>query len=301
MDEKLNMLAKGDATWTSVEFEISSEHEDLAGWVMVQCGATGCEVKSRPDGTLFVIAIFDEETLSNQQIEHITNELTTFGILSRTSGIKTRTIVQEDWLEKWKEGFKPFAIGDRLVVSPPWEKENATAILGDRKLLLVEPGLAFGTGLHATTQYCLRNIELLNGGTRVIDVGTGSGILAIATAMLHPNYEITAIDNDPNTIDVAKENLQLNAMEGKIKLMAGSMDDLSGEMFDFILSNLTCEVIVSLLPQYRAQINKGGRVICAGVLNEKQALLEDAAAQNGFAVISKDVSDPWCGSTLEPI
>jgi ribosomal protein L11 methyltransferase len=159
--------------------------------------------------------------------------------------------------------------------------------------------MAFGTGLHPTTRFCLRAVERDKLGPEILDVGTGSGILAIAAVLMDDSLNITAIDNDPVSIKVAEENCQLNGVDKRIELLVGTTDVIVGRKFDDLLSNLTCEVIVSLLPDYRRILKPGGRVICAGVLLEKAEKLETAAKENGFEVLTREPEGIWCGLILK--
>jgi ribosomal protein L11 methyltransferase len=288
-------------SWAAVEFEVAADNEELAGWaVMDGCGATACEVKPLDNGLVLIHATFDRSSLSPEEVVQIRAELSRYGVLGPCAKLRTCAVAQEDWLAKFKAGFKPFPVGERLLVSPPWEAESAKSSAGTRKLLVVEPGMAFGTGLHATTQFCLRSLETEPIGHDILDIGTGSAILAIAAILLEPGAHITAIDHDPTAIEVAAENCRLNGVEGKIRLLTGSMELVEGQQFDSILSNLTCEAIVSLLPSYKRVLRPGGTVVCAGVLAEKLPLLEKGAAEHGFRVKRTEPEGTWCGVILCP-
>ena len=285
--------------WALVEFEASADHEDLASWLMMQCGSIGCEILPADQGCVLVHASFDERELSHDQLHKIKTILEEYGLSSSLNSLRHKSVEEEDWLAKWKEGFEPFAIGDKFLICPPWDLESLTPEQSaDRHVLVLEPGMAFGTGLHATTRYCLRALESQPAPLAVVDVGTGSGILAIACAMLHSSASVTGVDTDPVAIDVAKKNLQLNKMEGKIQLLLGGTEILGNRKFDLILSNLTCEDIVSLLPDYEQMLAPGGSVICAGILQEKLPLLETAMADRAWRKRNLELEGMWAGLTL---
>jgi ribosomal protein L11 methyltransferase len=204
---------------------------------------------------------------------------------------------EEDWLQKWKEGYHPLFVGDRFIVSPSWEKPEDP---GDRFIIEIDPGMAFGTGTHATTQLCLVAMEPHWRGGRFLDIGTGTGILAIAAAKLHPDARIVAVDNDPIAIDVAGENLAHNRMEGRIELLAGSVEDLSGQRFDLVVANLTAEIIEAHIVPMAGLLADGGTLILSGVLSEQEALLRSRLSQVGLRVTDRLAADEWVALVASP-
>jgi len=289
-------------SWAVVEFETSSEHEDLAAWLMMHhCGASGCEIKPALAGAVLVHATFASETLSDSDMVNIQRAMEEYGLAESLRTLKTTAVIEEDWLAKWKLGFKPFAIGERFVVCPTWEADT----IGDnsdfkgRRVILIEPGMAFGTGLHTTTQFCMRTLESRDLGRKVLDVGTGSGILAICCALINCELDITGVDTDPVAIEVAGTNLELNGVVDRVKLVVGSTEAVANQQYDCLLSNLTCEDIVALLPEYKKLLPTGGSVICAGILQEKLPLLEKALPGSGFDLASKELENGWAGVVLQ--
>src|SRR5262249_22645057 len=155
-----------------------------------------------------------------------------YGLSSSLRSLKVSSLEEQDWLEKWKEGFEPFTIGNRVTICPPWWKENLSENLQiGRNVIYNEPGLAFGTGLHTTTQYCIRCIEEQRAIESALDVGTGSGILAIACALLHPKSKILAIDIDPQSIKTARENLEINKVVTQVELLVGTTTILKDKQY----------------------------------------------------------------------
>lgn len=295
----MNSGTKEKRRWAVVEFETAAEHEDLASWLMMQCGSNGCEIKPSNNGEVTVHAPFNDAELTEEQLANIKCRMEEYGLSPALKSLRHTSIVEEDWLAKWKEGFEPFNVGAKLIVCPPWSLDDLKkADTGDRTILVLEPGMAFGTGLHATTQYCLRALEAQTPPLSVIDVGTGSGILAIACAMLYPTSAVTGVDTDPVAIEVAHKNLELNDMQGKIKLICGSTESVADQKFDAILSNLTCEDIVSILPEYEEILAPNGYVICAGILQEKLPMLQSALEDRGWKELDLQLSGMWAGLTI---
>lgn len=287
--------------WATVEFQTTPENEDMASWLMVQCGATGCEIlEIDPDGDIVVRATFDELELSEEQLKNIQTSLEEYGLGQSLKSLRHKSVEEEDWLVKWKEGLKPFEVGNQFLVCPPWLLDELTPEeIGVRKILILEPGMAFGTGLHATTQYCLTAFEMQPHPQRVIDVGTGSGILAIASAMLTGPKSVTiGIDIDPVAIEVAAKNLELNKVEKRVELICGGTDAVTRKDFDVIFSNLTCEDIMSLLPEYERLLAPGGFVICAGILKEKLPMLTKELTKRKWVMRDEKIQGMWAGITI---
>lgn len=285
--------------WAAVEFEVDHANEDLASWLIVQCGANGCEIKPGNGERVLVHAVFDCEKLSAEELSHIRSSFEEYKLGECLRTLKVQQVEQEDWLARWKEGFEPFRIGTRFLVCPSWMRDSLTPDLTDgRVVIFIEPGMAFGTGLHATTQFCLRALESYPPKASVLDVGTGSGILAIACAHLNADARIVALDIDPVAIDTAREDLILNNVDGRIELLVGSTEHVKGQTFDVILSNLTCEDIVALLPDYMKLLEPDGHILCAGILKEKFPLLEAAIAKHKMTMIKVEHTGQWVGVVL---
>lgn len=181
-------------------------------------------------------------------------------------------IKNEDWANNWKVHFKPVRIGKRLVIKPTWEEYQEAE--GDL-VIRIDPGMAFGTGAHPTTKMCLESLERIAfdacGGklpNPVLDVGTGSGVLSIAAALLGAT-EITAVDIDPEAVRVTRENLELN---GVADLVAASTTDLSRlpEGFAVVVANILAEELVRLSDQLISRVAPGGWLILSGILTEKE-------------------------------
>ncbi len=286
--------------WHAVEFTVEREQEDLASWLLIQAGAKGCEVKQAGDSGLTLHCVFADEELSVGKLAQIKESLDSYGLQASIATLSVKTVVEEDWLQKWKQGYKQFAVGDRLLVCPSWLKSSLSADeTAGRQLLVIEPGMAFGTGLHQTTSFCLRALEQHLSGPEILDVGTGSGILAIAAALLDCHSNITALDVDPVSIQVAQENFELNCVADRIKLLLGSTETVNSRVYNTVLSNLTCEDIVGLLSDYSALTAPGAVVICAGILAEKLPLLQTALVNFPFSEIVCEIEGLWAGLVLK--
>jgi len=181
----------------------------------------------------------------------------------------------EDWANNWKVHFKPVRIGERLVIKPTWEEYQE--LEGDL-VIRIDPGMAFGTGAHPTTRMCLESLERIcfneNGGKlpdAVLDVGTGSGVLSIAAALMGA-ARITAVDIDPEAVRVTRENLELNGVEDVVEASTTSLGDLPGE-YGVVVANILAEELVRLAGQLTEKVAPGGWLILSGILTEKEAFV----------------------------
>lgn len=186
--------------------------------------------------------------------------------------IELRTVEDADWLAEWKRHWRPTEVG-RFVISPPW----LAPAPGDKLLISIEPNMAFGTGTHETTRLCLEAIsELYTPDQTVLDVGTGTGILAIAAAKLGGS-QIIACDTDADSVKIARENAVLNGVADKIEFFHGSIDDASRSA-DLVCANLTIDVIVPILPLLIQKTRRN--LLLSGILAEQQPIITAELAKS---------------------
>jgi ribosomal protein L11 methyltransferase len=174
-----------------------------------------------------------------------------------------REVEARDWLGEWKKSWRPVEVGAGLIVAPPWAEVEERA---GRVVLRIEPGMAFGTGTHETTRLCLAAVERHFAGGSFLDVGTGTGILAIAAAKLRPEARVEACDTDAEAVEVARENARLNGVADRVQFRVGSVGPATASA-DFVCANLTADVIVPLLPALAAATC--GRLVLSGILAEQ--------------------------------
>ena len=200
----------------------------------------------------------------------------------------------EDWARRWKEGLEPRRIGRRLVVTQPW---NAVAEDGDDIVIVIDPATAFGTGEHATTRGALAYLEAaVRPGDRVLDVGTGSGILAIGAVRLGARRAV-AVESDPDAMDSCRENLERNGVADRIDLELALVDGAwlaaDADGFDVIAANVLSGVLTPLLPSFAAALGPAGRVILGGIMEHEADAMKAAAAAAGLRLADETVEGEW--------
>lgn len=204
-----------------------------------------------------------------------------------------RPVEEQDWAEAWKAHYHPLRIGERIVVRPLWETVELQP--GDVEIAL-DPGMAFGTGTHPTTQLCLQALsDWLDPNTDVLDLGCGSAILSIAAAKLGAE-SVYAIDNDPVAVEAAADNLQQNGVAAQVELATGSLEEVQAlsRQFDFALVNILARIIIPMAQAGLSEVIKpGGTAIFAGLIRSQQAEVEETLQSNGLEVIDRRTMDEW--------
>jgi ribosomal protein L11 methyltransferase len=214
--------------------------------------------------------------------------------------LETRIVHEEDWAHAWKAHFPVLRVGRRLVIRPTWRRHRRAS---DDVVIALDPGMAFGTGLHPTTRLCLAGIETWaddgrfaagsarHGGSRVLDVGCGSGILAIAAGAFGAE-ELVGIDTDPIAIEATAANARRNRLVRRIRARAGSLP--TGERpFDLVLANLIASVLVALADGLAAELRPGGRLLASGIFVDREPEVRAALADAGLEVVGRSAEGEW--------
>lgn len=189
-------------------------------------------------------------------------------------------IEEDDWENGWKAFYHAMELGSRLAVCPSWESYDKPG----RAVLRLDPGMAFGTGTHETTALCLRALdELVHGGERMLDIGTGSGILAIAALLLGAK-EADGVDIDPMCVRTAGENAERNGVADRFRVRVGNLSDQASGRYQIITANIVANAIISLAPSVPALLDAGGVFIASGIIDEREEEVAAAIAAAGLAV-----------------
>lgn len=215
--------------------------------------------------------------------------------LSASHGITTQILYkdldEEDWAESWKAFFWPQKISERIVVKPTWRSYSPKP---EEMIILLDPGMAFGTGTHPTTSLCVRLIETyLNKEDRLLDIGTGSGILLIAAGKLGAS-EAMGIDNDSVAVVVARENLERNQLDAfRFQAVVGDLADGVHRRYDMVVANILSEVILVLLDQVLSVLTPNGIFICSGIIEANRDAVLDKMKQIGFDILTVRSEEGW--------
>lgn len=207
--------------------------------------------------------------------------------------LRTRLVHEAGWAEAWKAHFPVMRVGRRLVIKPTWRRHRAAS---DDVVLALDPGMAFGTGLHPTTRLCLAAVDALADrglldGARVLDVGCGSGILAIAAAKLGA-ASVLGVDTDPIAVEATEANAARNGLASRIRARAGSLP--SGDApYDIVLANLIASVLVALGPLLSDELRPGGVLLASGIFEDREAEVGDALQAAGFVVAERTWEGDW--------
>lgn len=206
-----------------------------------------------------------------------------------TLALEIDQVKEKDWAEYWKRFYKPLRLGKRLVVRPSWEAYKA---LPDDLVIDLDPGMAFGTGTHESTALCVELIERHYQGGKVLDLGTGSGILAIAAAKLGAQ-EVLAIDIDPLAVRTAQENVDNNKLASVITVRRGDLLQGIEGSFDFAVANILADVIIMLCVPLKRQLKPGAVFVCSGIIRDREDDVRAALEAAGYAPLERLLKGEW--------
>ena len=271
--------------WYAVDISLETAAQEAVEYALMEAGANGTETSEAGDDIMTATGYFDAPPDGSELKEAIRDALQLYDLkTTAVREVSQREVADQDWLGEWKKGWQPVSIGKRFVVAPPWSIVPPAL---DRLVIQIEPGMAFGTGTHETTRLCLTAIENYFEGGSFLDVGTGTGILAIAAARLYPRATVDAYDTDEEAIVIARENAELNDCS-QIRFRAGTIDATTPSA-DCVVANLTADVILPLLPQLVGVYCK--RLILSGILATQEEQVRIALHANSIDQICEVLSD----------
>lgn len=290
--------------WTKLTLTTSPDLEEMVSALFLEIGASGIEVdafkpasNSEDDKILKskieVSCYFPQDDLIGERIQKLKRRLSEIkgsGLKISPARLSIKTIAEIDWAESFKSFFKPQRVGKNILVSPTWHKPK---LKPDDVVIWLNPGMAFGTGNHPTTKLCLQLLDEFGvKGADMIDIGTGSGILAIAAAKLGAK-SLIATDSDPAAIEVAKDNFKLNSVSERIDIFCADLFGSIPKRFDLIMANIITKTILSLIPLCSKRMKKGGKAIFSGILDSEVASVRSALEANGFETVKVIRDGEW--------
>ena len=263
--------------WYALDVDVEPPAIEAVEYALMEAGASGTE-RGGDFGNAERITGYFEGVPDRQRIRNELFEALRIYELPSSSvrDMNVREVEQRDWLEEWKKNWQPVQVG-RFIIAPPWSELDDKP---DRCVIRIEPGMAFGTGTHETTRLCLAAMQSYFEGGSFLDVGTGTGILAIAAASCAPGVHVEAYDIDADAIQIARENAVANGVADRISFHIGSVNEETVSA-DFICANLTADVIAKLLPTLVAL--SCGRLVLSGILEPQ---IEAIVAQLGQLAIT---------------
>jgi ribosomal protein L11 methyltransferase len=260
--------------YLEVALTIPLQHEEIVSNFIIEEVAFGLVTEDLDGDLARIICYLPQNNNPDEKIEKIKRYISFMEILPQDlidERIRTKNIKEIDWINEYQKGFKPVVIDD-LAIKTPWDETE----FPDKRIIVIEPKMAFGTGKHETTQLCLRAInKAVEPGMKILDLGTGSGILSIYAAMLGAS-EILGLDIDPEAVPNAKENAETNNVSDIFEARTGSMEQVDkNNYYDMIIANLIYEGIVKLFDDFLKALKPGGKLILSGILDEQESQLTD--------------------------
>jgi ribosomal protein L11 methyltransferase len=273
-------------TWHSIDAIVLGEAREAIEYGLMEAGALGTETNEGSGANPIVSGYFD----ASPEIEIVrTALLDALRIYNHGSAslidLKIREVPDRDWLAEWKKDWQPVEVG-RFIIAPPWSDVKDAP---EKIVIRIEPGMAFGTGTHETTRLCLKAIERYFRGGSFLDVGTGTGILAIAAAKMFPDARVEAVDTDAAAVEIGRENARLNGVS-QIDFRAGSIDEQT-QSADLVCANLTAPVIVNLLPLLLDATC--GRLVLSGILDSQLELVQSRLLELGATGLELNQDGEW--------
>ena len=277
--------------WWEIKILCSLDQEESVFYQLEQLGCRGTATEVKEQSCL-IKAYLPQEEVQAPVMEALAMRLhqdaSTMGLPLPIA--RWGLIDEEDWASSWKQYWEPTPIGLSFLVCPAWLSPPAD----ERIVIRLDPGAAFGTGTHPTTQLCLEALEKIEvEGATIADIGCGSGILSIGAVLLGAQ-QVYAVDLDPLAVSATDSNRQLNQIEeSKLTANEGSIEQLNEEV-DGILCNILADVIIRLIPQMNRIAKRNTWGILSGILSEQSPKVTDTLQQNGWSVIDSWQRQPWC-------
>ena len=302
--------------WIELIVHTTTEGTDSVSAVLLEAGATGTMIEDRADipdpnqphgiweiidpnlllnmpEDVLVHAWFEKSPSLSAVIASVSSRLSLMGkkqYIYGTLQMETRSVDDQGWTDTWKQYFKPFYATKHLVIKPTWEPFSPEP---EDRVLEIDPGMAFGSGTHETTGMCLTLLEeCISGGEEIIDVGTGSGILAIGAAMLGAG-RVLAVDIDPDAVKVAAENVSHNQVDHIVTVQQGNLLDRVSAVCDICVANIISDVIISFARPLVSHIRPEGLFICSGIVNVRSEEVAYALREAGYDILKHITRGEW--------
>ena len=301
--------------WTEIKVTVPQEYTDTAAAIANMTVPYGIYIEDYSDleqeaEEIAHINLIDEELIAKDRtvsvihiyisecdnaaeaLEFLKERLTAAGIEYKAG---SDGVNDSDWNENWKKYFHATEIGKRLTIVPSWEEYDNRE---NRVLLHIDPGAAFGTGTHATTSLCLELLQdYIKDGSAMLDIGCGSGILAIASVLLGAESAV-GVDIDAQSVKTARENAEINGVSDRTEFIVGDLAEKVSGRFPVVCANIVADVVIRLLDGAEKYIADGGVLIVSGIIDIRENDVLEAAKKHGYEISQKRYRDNWCAFAL---
>lgn len=304
--------------WIEISIKTTHEGVDVMAQPLYEAGVEGVVIEDPREISAFIEENADWELVDESVLKDLNDEVTLKGYLpndaefhdklqyirERIKWLKEQdlgfdvgsgelslaSMHEEDWANSWKKYFKPVKVGQRIVVKPTWEEYRPQE---GEIVLELDPGMAFGTGTHQTTILCIQELERhVFPSCRVLDVGCGTGILAIASLLLGAGHAV-AVDIDPNAVRVARQNAMQNGVLSRMDVLQGNLVDRVEGKYDLVVANIIADAIIALARPVKNFLNTGGVFIASGIILDRLDDVLEAMKREGYRQIEHRTMDDW--------
>lgn len=302
--------------WSEIAIHTTSEAVEPISNILHEAGASGVVIEDREDlfkeredqfGEIYQLnpddypeegvlmkAYLPVNSFLGETVEGIKEAINSLIIYDIDLGLNSVTISEvneEEWATAWKKYYHPVKISERFTIVPTWEEYEPVS--SDELIIELDPGMAFGTGTHPTTVLCIQALEkMVKSGDQVVDVGTGSGVLSIAAAMLGATH-VEALDLDEVAVKSAKLNIKLNKVHDIVNVSQNNLLDGVTELKDVIVANILAEVIMRFTDDVATGLKSGGYFISSGIILPKKDEVKEALLASGFEIMETMVMEDW--------
>ncbi|CAH0230443.1 50S ribosomal protein L11 methyltransferase [Peribacillus sp. NPDC101481] len=285
-----NILHEAGASGVVIEdpLELVKERENVFGEIY------HLNPDDYPDEGVVIKAYLPVNSFLNDTVDAIKesiNNLLLFDIDLGKNVVSISEVNEEEWATAWKKYYNPVKISERFTIVPTWE--DYTPVSSDELIIELDPGMAFGTGTHPTTVMCIQALErTVQPGDLVVDVGTGSGVLSIAAALLDAK-RIQSLDLDEVAVQSAIQNVEINNVQDKVSVSQGNLLDGVNEQADIVVANILAEVIMRFTDDVAKVVKPGGHFIASGIIQTKKQDVKDAIIASGFTIEETILMEDW--------
>ncbi len=305
------------SAWIESSIKVNREAADAVSEMLIKLGSEGFAIRDRmdflntveystdslweldeenfPEGMALIQGYFDEDvSIEDLQLkmEAEIKRMSDLGLIDQAYTITFENLAEEDYATSWQKYYSPIPVTRYLSIVPIWEKTEYQ-LRPEEKALYLDPGLAFGTGKHATTALCIQALEIImRGGETVFDVGTGSGVLSIAASIFGAEH-VKAFDVSDIAVESAKENIELNDLEVTIPVSKNNLLEGIDQKADLIVANIIADIILEFSSDVTNYLTDGGHLIASGIISERAEEVKEKLAQSGLTILEVLEKEEW--------